>query len=92
MTLRLFWMLNWLFGPVSFFLDVLWTTMDDERQMIRDLVAGTRLVRNNAVPIGVGKVSYSFYTILCITVLYASVRPMRTMQTIDDPTNNDAAS
>lgn len=75
MTLRLLWMLMWLFGwPITVFLDCLWPTMDDERQMLRDLFTETRLIRNSARPAAVGRVMYSLYNVSGLTLLYASIR------------------
>lgn len=76
MTLRILWMLHWIFGwPIGFPIDWLWSTFDEERQMLRDLFAGTRLVRNSAQPIGPGKISYVLYTGIGLAVMYARVRP-----------------
>ncbi len=79
MTMRLMWAAMYLvpYFTVSIFTDLVWTTMNVERQMLRDLVAETRLIRNRAKPIGVGKVSRCLFTGLGITVLYARVRPKR---------------
>lgn len=57
MTLRLASTFLWLFAvPISFLLlEIIWTSVDDERQMLRDLFSGTRLIRNNAKPIGPGR-------------------------------------
>ncbi len=77
--MRLMWAAMYLvpYFTVSIFTDLVWTTMNVERQMLRDLVAETRLIRNRAKPIGVGKVSRCLFTGLGITVLYARVRPKR---------------
>jgi len=76
MTVRLIWSVLSLSGyyPVSIVTDLLWTTIEDERQMLRDLVTETRLIRNNAKPIGVGKISRCLFTGLGIIVSYARVR------------------
>ncbi len=75
MTQRLLWMVLWGIGwPISFYLDWLWTTIDDDRQMLRDLYAETRLVRNSAAPLGTGRISYVFYTGLGLTLTYARVQ------------------
>jgi uncharacterized RDD family membrane protein YckC len=76
MTLRLIWSALSLnsYYPVSIVTDLLWTTIEDERQMLRDLVTETRLIRNNAKPIGVGKISRCLFTGLGIIVSYARVR------------------
>jgi len=76
MTLRLAYTLLWLIAaPIGFFfIDLLWTTVDDERSMLRDLLAETRLIRNKAKPIGRGRIVFSFYTAFGFTLLYTSVR------------------
>jgi uncharacterized RDD family membrane protein YckC len=76
MTLRLFWMATWTVAwPISFLIDWVWTSIDDERQMLRDLFSGTRLVRNSATPLGVGRIVYVFYSGAGLNLTYAQVRP-----------------
>ena len=76
MTLRLFATVLWFIGwPVGFFFfDLLWATVDEERQTLRDLFSGTRLIRHNAKPIGRGQIVYSFYTACGLTLRYPSIR------------------
>ena len=82
MTFRLMWTALSLssYYPVSIVTDLLWTTIEDERQMLRDLITETRLIRNNAKPIGVGKISRCLFTGLGIIVSYARVREMTSDQ------------
>ena len=77
MTMRLMWAAMYLvpYFTVSIFTDLIWTTMNVERQMLRDLIAETRLIRNRAKPIGVGKVSRCLFTGLGIAVFYTRVHP-----------------
>ena len=77
MTLRLMWAAMYLVPSftVSIFTDLIWTTMNVERQMLRDLIAETRVIRNRAKPIGVGRVSRCLFTGLGIAVFYARVHP-----------------
>lgn len=77
MTMRLIWAaMYWVpYFTVSIFTDLIWTTMNDERQMLRDLIVGTRMIRHHAKPVGVGKVSRCLLTGLGITVFYAIIRP-----------------
>jgi len=93
MTLRLASALLWLFAaPIGFFfLDILWTTVDDERQMLRDLLSGTRLIRNNAKPIARGRIVYSFYTAFGLTLLYLSVHKLSSGD-IDPPADSILSS
>ena len=88
MTLRLVSTRLWLIAtPISFFLlDIFWTTVDDERQMLRDLFSGTRLIRNNARPIGRGRIEYSFYTAFGLILFYPSVR-RKVSEVINPPTD-----
>ena len=88
MTLRLAATMLWLLlSPFGFFwLDLLWTTVDDERQMLRDLFSGTRLIRNNARPIGRGWIEYSFYTAFGLILFYPSVR-RKVSEVINPPTD-----
>ncbi len=93
MTLRLASTLLWLFAaPISFFfIDILWTTVDDERQMLRDLFSGTRLIRINAKPIARGRIVYSFYTAFGLTLLYLSVRKLSSAD-LDPPADGIPSS
>jgi len=77
MTMRLLWTSMYFFPylTINIFTDLLWTTMNHERQMLRDLMAETRLIRNGAKPIGVGRVSRCLFTGLGLTLFYARVRP-----------------
>lgn len=74
MTLRLLWALFWWYGPFGFIMDLFWTSTNGERQMLRDLLAETRLIRNKAKPIGVGKTTYAMMTCLSIAVMYTEIR------------------
>lgn len=74
MTLRLLWTFYWWLSVPGFLVDFFWATANRERQMIRDLLAETRLVRNRAQPIGVGKISHALMTGWGVAVLYAEVR------------------
>ena len=69
------WILSWQF---CFLTDWLWETVDDERQMLRDLFAGTRLIRNKAEPIGRGRIHYERYTALGVVLVYRQVRGIDT--------------
>jgi uncharacterized RDD family membrane protein YckC len=75
MTARMLWMSMWLFGwPVSLVLDCVWITMNDERQMLRELFTETRLIRRNARPFAVGRISYSLYDVCTMPLLIATIR------------------
>jgi uncharacterized RDD family membrane protein YckC len=53
MNLRLFF---WLLGPINPLVDFLWLWGDPDRQMLRDKLAGTYVVRRDAKPIGGGPI------------------------------------
>ncbi|HEY4260074.1 MAG TPA: RDD family protein [Schlesneria sp.] len=74
MTLRLLWAIFWWYGSMGFFIDFFWTSTNRERQMLRDLLAETRLIRNKAQPIGVGKSIHSMMTCMSIAVMYTEIR------------------
>lgn len=77
MTLRLSWLVIWLIGfPINFYVDWLWTFIEEERQMLCDYIFQTRLVRNHAQPIGPGRIQYVFVTAPVLAVGYARVRPL----------------
>lgn len=77
MTLRLVWALFWWYGTFGFITDLFWVSANRERQMLRDLLAETRLIRRKAKPIGIGKTTYVMMTCLSIAVMYAEVRERR---------------
>lgn len=75
MSLRLFWTLFWWMGwPMNFVLDLSWAAIDVNRQMLRDVIAETRLIRNKAQPTATGKVTHSLVLGLGIAIFYAEVR------------------
>jgi hypothetical protein len=57
-----------------FIVDVFWAASNRERQMIRDLLVQTRLVRNRAKPIGRGKVVRLLVTGCGLVMWFAEVR------------------
>ncbi|WP_397568684.1 RDD family protein [Schlesneria sp. T3-172] len=75
MTKRLIWSVLSIccYYPVSIVTDLLWTAVEDERQMLRDLVFETRLIRNKAVPTGTGRISRRFVTAMGIVISYPCV-------------------
>lgn len=76
MTIRLAATILWIAVPPSgmFFVDLMWPTVDEERQTLRDLYCGTRIIRNRATPVAQGKIVYSFYTAMNYSLMYASVQ------------------
>lgn len=74
MTIRLAATFLWFFIPLGMFLDFMWPTVDEERQMLRDLYCGTRIVLNRAAPVAQGKIVHSFHTAMGYSLMYASVQ------------------
>jgi len=75
MTIRLAATFLWFSMPLGIFLvDFMWPTVDEERQMLRDLYCGTRIIRNRAMPIAQGRIVYSFYTAMGYSLMYSSVQ------------------
>lgn len=75
MTIRLAATFLWFLIPLGIFLvDFMWPTVDEERQMLRDLYCGTRIIRNRATPIAQGKIVHSFYTAMGYSLMYSSVQ------------------
>ncbi|MDB5344548.1 MAG: signal peptide protein [Schlesneria sp.] len=77
MTLRRLWALFWWYGSLGFILDLFWTSTNRERQMLRDLLAETRLIRSKAKPIDIGSTTYVMMTCLSIAVMYTEIRERR---------------
>ena len=75
MTIRLATTILWVAVPPfgMFLVDFMWPTVDVERQMLRDLYCGTRIIRNRATPIAQGRIVYSLYTAMGYSLMYSSV-------------------
>ena len=75
MTIRLAATILWVAVPPfgMFLVDFMWPTVDVERQMLRDLYCGTRIIRNRATPIAQGRIVYSFYAAMGYSLMYSSV-------------------
>ena len=61
-------------GPSNFLVDLLWVSSDPRRQALRDKVAHTYVIRNNAVPVGNGRLVYLVYSVFAMTLLFAEVQ------------------
>ena len=48
-------------GPANFLFDIFWLTGDPNRQTLRDKIAGTYVVRDHAVPVDRGPITYPMY-------------------------------
>jgi uncharacterized RDD family membrane protein YckC len=63
-------------GPASVVVDAIWLTGDDNRQTLRDKIAGTYVVRSKATPLGEGTVNYRMYFVASLSfVIPEVVRP-----------------
>ena len=60
-------------GPMNFLFDAFWLTGDHNRQALRDKFASTYVVRQHAVPAGVGRVRYRNYTFWGMTFIFREV-------------------
>lgn len=64
-----------LFGPLNFFLDLLWIPSDRYRQALRDKFAHTLVIHADAVPAGRGNLVYRTYYVMGAAFLFAEVLP-----------------
>ena len=58
---------------MNFPFDAFWLTGDQNRQALRDKFASTYVVRQNAVPAGLGRVRYRNYTFWGMTFIFREV-------------------
>ncbi len=62
------------FGPFNAFVDLLWLGGDDQRQTLRDKLAGTYVVKKQAVPAGQGVVGLAYYYLLGYALMVPEVK------------------
>lgn len=75
MTFRL---LLWSLGPFNLIFDLLWSSIDDDYQTLRDRFAGTCVVNNDAKPIGTAEIHLMYYDACGWALMYPRVmRPKR---------------
>jgi uncharacterized RDD family membrane protein YckC len=75
MTFRL---LLWALGPFHPIIDLLFLSDDPNRQTLRDKLAGTYVVKKEAVPCGEGKVRLAQFFVLGFNILVPEVHRPRT--------------
>lgn len=63
----------WMLGPFNLGFDMIWCSVDDERQTLCDRFASICLVKSNAQPIGTGEVHLVYYNALGWTFAYPYV-------------------
>ncbi len=63
----------WVLGLLVMLIDLLWTTIDDESQSLRDRFAGTYVVKHKAQPVGSGEVHIARCTALGYNFAYEHV-------------------
>ena len=63
----------WRLEPFNLVYDLFWTTVDDERQTLRDRFAGTYVVDVNAEPLGEGEIHIARSTVLGYNFAYEYV-------------------
>jgi uncharacterized RDD family membrane protein YckC len=64
----------WVLGPFHPVIDLLWLTGDRDRQTLRDKLAGTYVVRKDALPCGQGTVRLSQYFLFGLSILFPESR------------------
>ena len=62
------------FGPIHILFDMIWLGGDDHRQAIRDKLAGTYVIKNNAVPSGSGPIGYTQYGLFGYQLIFREVK------------------
>lgn len=72
LTIRSMLWIFWI-APGNFLFDLLWCGVDGDRQSIRDRIANTCLVKNNAIPVGTGEVHLAHYFALGYMLVYSHV-------------------
>ena len=70
MTLRFFMLF---FGPLNFFVDILWLTGEENKQTLRDKMFGTYVIKRQAQPEGTGKILYYLQTFLLLSWMFREV-------------------
>jgi uncharacterized RDD family membrane protein YckC len=70
LTIRL---LLWMFGPFNLLFDLIWCTIDDDRQTMRDRFTCMCLVKNHATPIGTGEVHLAYINALSYSLAFPRV-------------------
>jgi len=72
-----FWMnlrlILWILGPINPIVDLVWFWGDDNRQMLRDKLAGTYVIRRKAAPIGGGPIRPITLFVLGYAIVYPEV-------------------
>ncbi len=85
MNLRLF---LWVLGPINPIVDLVWFWGDEDRQMLRDRLAGTYVIRRGAVPVGGGPIRPITLFVLGFAFVYPEVMknvPAETQDAADRP-------
>jgi len=65
--------LLWMIGPFNLLFDILWCSIDADRQTLRDRFAGTCLVNADAVPVGTGEIHLTYFDIGSFNLMYPRV-------------------
>jgi uncharacterized RDD family membrane protein YckC len=63
-----------IFGPINLIIDIFWLGGDDDRQALRDKMAGIYVVGKNALPAGSGPFKYSNYHFLGLSFVFKEVK------------------
>jgi uncharacterized RDD family membrane protein YckC len=66
--------LIWILGPINALVDFIWLTGDDYKQTLRDKIAGTLVIRKDAVPAGTGEIRLNRYQLLGHSFVFYEVK------------------
>jgi hypothetical protein len=61
-------------GPINVIIDLVWISGDSQRQAMRDKLAGTYVIKNQAQPAGHGKIIYTSYSIMAWNFVFREVQ------------------
>lgn len=61
-------------GPITLFIDIFWIGGDDNRQSLRDKLAGSYVIRRSAQPAGRGPIAAHRVFLLCYTFPFPEVK------------------
>jgi len=61
-------------GPLNMLFDLIWLSGDENRQALRDKFAQTYVVKENATPIGTGKLTYCDFDLWGWRVIFCEVK------------------
>lgn len=63
----------WVFGPFNFLFDLIWCSIDEDRQSLRDRFTSMCLVKNHAQPIASGAIHLAYYNAASWNLIFPHV-------------------